>query len=62
MIRTSGVKDSVAATTSDNLVSDKIYKEWGETPIRSARILSCRSLSSPETYNTFLFLQRLLQI
>ena len=61
-IRISGFCSSTAAMTSVRRVSERIYRLSGKTPKRSARSFSCRSLSSPETYNTLLPLQRLLQI
>lgn len=61
-IRMSGLVSAAASKMSDSRVSDRTNSDSGATPNRSARSFSWRSLSSPDTYNTLLSAQRLLQI
>ena len=61
-IRISGFISSTVSTMSESRVSERMYSSSGDTPSRSARSFSWRSLSSPETYSTRRPAHRLSQI
>ena len=51
-MRISGLISSIASRISERRVSERMYRSSGSVPIRCARIFSCFSLSSPDTYKT----------